>query len=217
MASHMDEIDRKAMTFLNRVGDHGCKSGEVECLDDGDALLKVSDLVIQAVLATAYARGLVPEEQFTLEGTTSTLTLCLNTPSFKAGGARARGDGDGDALDDDAGATTARALQALLTGGVRESIANKYLKSLVLSINNAEGLAVEQYHYRLTYPTSSRITFVRRARAIRLSNLANVDSHAPRRFGSRRRSPRPRPSRRTTSSSRRTSPTSSAAPRSRSR
>ena len=170
MASHMDQIDRKAMTFLNRVGDHGCKSGEVECLDDGDALSQVCELVVQSVLATAFARGLVPEEQFTLEGTTSTLTLCLNTPSSKAGGARARGDDDEGAIEADAGAKTARALQALLTGGVRESIANKYLKALVLSINNAEGLAVEQYHYRLTYPSSSKVTFVRRARANRLSN-----------------------------------------------
>ena len=133
----------------------------VACLDDEAAVAAAHAVVTSSVLTIAFARELFSEQQFRITRTKQFKLLTRAPRAAPAGpwsvDARAPLAVDDSAVTD-SDYSRARNLMSLLDGGVRESIAKRYARSLTLSINDEADRAVEVYNFGFAYPSSSSIT-----------------------------------------------------------
>ncbi|KAH8062469.1 hypothetical protein JL722_3387 [Aureococcus anophagefferens] len=118
----------------------------VACLDDEEAVAAAHAVVTSSCLTIAFAREIFREEQFRITRTKQFKLLTRAPRAAPAGpwsvDARAPLDVDDSAVTVD-DYSRARNLISLLDGGVRESIAKRYARSLTLSINDEADRAVE--------------------------------------------------------------------------
>ena len=133
------------------------------------------------MLTVAFARELFPEQQFRITRTKQ-FKLLTRAPRAAPAGPRSLDARAPLALDDSAVTvddfSRARNLISLLDGGVRESIAKRYARSLTLSINDDADRAVELYTFSFSYPSSASIT--RRGRlSLKGSGLAEARPTGP--------------------------------------